>query len=143
MPIEKSPDEMLSNWKKRLAGATEDITKAVNLVKEAPGVKAARNKANWINAMNNPDVQNRWAKNVAAVSLETWKDRMIKKGIPALMNAVNNVDESKMKNFFTWLIDAENKVLADIEKMPNLTFENRVARATTWIRNMHGKKYKV
>ena len=142
MPIEKSPDEMLSNWKKRLASSTEDITKAVNLVKEAPGVKAARNKANWINAMNSPDVQNRWAKNVAAVSLETWKDRMIKKGIPALMNAVNNVDESKMKNFFTWLIDAENNVLADIEKMPNLTFENRVARATTWIRNMHTKKYK-
>ena len=142
MAIEKTPDEMLSNWKKRLSAAHDDFVKAVDMVKEAPGVAAARNKSNWVAAMTDVHTQDRWAKNVASVSLDTWKERMKNKGWSALQNAVTNVDESKMKAFYTWLIDAENAVLADVSKMPNLTFENRLARATTWIRGMHTKKYK-
>ena len=83
-----------SRWKTGMNNASTTIQDGVNAVTEAPGAKAAAQKDVWV--QNTIAAKEKWATNVSSVSLSDWKMAMIKKGIPALTNAVA-VAESKVK----------------------------------------------
>jgi len=79
-------EEFASRWESGMRAAGTRIESGVNAVTDAPGAKAAARADFWLSQVNAS--KDKWAKNTAAVSLSTWKETMIKKGIPALQNAV-------------------------------------------------------
>lgn len=127
--------EFSEKWARRLAGATEDIRRGVESVTEAPGKKAAEKKAKWVAKMASPEVQNKWASNVASTTLETWKSQIIDKGLGRISSGVEGARD-KMSKFGEQLISYQNANLGKIRTMPDVTLSDSKARMDAWFEIM-------
>ncbi len=139
--ITKSTDAIVARWQNNMSAAGPTITAGVNALKTAPGQSAAAHKSDWIAAMTSKAVQDRWATQVAAVTLQEWQQAMINKGIPNIANGVAAA-KGKMTSFIDWLVKTENSILPTIDAMPSLTLQQRIARATAWMTAMNKNPYK-
>ena len=112
-------------WGQGIMGASQKIEDGVNAVTEAPGAKAAKQADLWLS--NVQKSKNKWAKNVAKVSLSDWKRSMIEKGVPALQNAIP-LAEGKVQAAAQKLIPAIN---AGVDSLPprGTTIEANMQRA--------------
>lgn len=137
MPVRTSPSDATSKWVTRLSGATQEITAGVNAVTSAPGAAAASKFSKWQAAMTDPNIQNKWKANVAAVSLQDWQASMVNIGIPRIAagaQAKQGKYQAFAESFFPYLARGTQTVSA----MPDTTFEARVQRAVammTWNHN--------
>lgn len=73
------PNAASNAWLAGMQGAGTKITAGINNVTVAPGAAAARQAGVW--AQNTAAAQQKYAKNVGAVSLQDWKDAAINKGV--------------------------------------------------------------
>ena len=106
-----SANTFAKRWKSGLDGAGTKIKEGINAVSEAPGQAAASQVEVW--AQRTIAAKDKWARNVAAVSLADWKKAAIDKGIPALANATA-LAQSKVEAAANKLIPAINSALNDI-----------------------------
>ena len=113
-----------SRWKTGMQNASTKMQEGVNAVTEAPGVKAAAASALWLTNVTKAEAK--FARNVAAVSLDSWKNSYIKKGIPAISNAAT-VAESKVNTAATKLIPVINNLLTTIPAR-TATLDGNLAR---------------
>ena len=107
-----TPEQFAARWEAGMRGAGARIEQGVNAVTEAPGAKAAAQADLWLQQVTAS--KDKWAERVAAVSLSSWKESMIKKGIPALQNAVA-LAKPKVQAMAGKLIPAIN---AAVESLP-------------------------
>ncbi len=107
-----TPEQFAARWETGMRGSGARIEQGVNGVTEAPGAKAAAQADLWLAKVTAS--RDKWAKNVAAVSLGSWKESMIKKGIPALQNAVG-LAKPKVQAMASKLIPAIN---AAVDTLP-------------------------
>lgn len=126
-----SGSEFAEKWSRRLSGATDDIRKGVEALTEAPGKKAAEKKAKWIAKMTSPDVQAKWASNVGAVTLESWRAQVIEKGLGRI-SAGTEAARDKMAKFGEQLMSYQNANLPKIKAMPDVTLSDSKARMDAW-----------
>jgi hypothetical protein len=77
----------------------------------------------------------RWADRVSAVSLEDWRSKMLNKGVGRIAAGVDAAT-SKQSEFFGQLFDHQERLSAEISRMPDLTLEDSINRMTTFIRGM-------
>jgi len=135
MPVRVTASEFQEKHARRLKAALEDMRTGVQRVDEAPGQKAAqaqdKMRANLVAAIDN----GKWARRVAAVPLEQWKSAMLNKGIPRVSAGIDGAAQ-KVRDFATQLIEHENRVLTEVDRLPAVTLEDSINRATTWIRRM-------
>lgn len=127
-----SPADAANKWASRLSGSTQEITAAVQAVRTAPGALAARNVEAW--AQRTIAAKQKWARNVAAVSLPEWQDKMINVGIPRIASgaeANKGKWEAFANDFFPHLEAGVQKVKA----MPNNNIEDGIQRAVAMIRH--------
>jgi hypothetical protein len=123
--------EYAEKWARRLSGAVEDIRKGVESVTEAPGKKAAERKAKWIAKMTDASVQNKWATNVGAVTLDQWKRATAEIGVGRIAaGATASVD--KMAKFGEQLISYQTANMGKIKSMPDVTLSDSKARMDAW-----------
>jgi hypothetical protein len=129
----RTADQAAAAWVAGLANAGQKITDGVNSVTAAPGQLAARQKAVYTaNVAANAD---KWAKNVAAVSLQTWQQDTISKGIPRIATGAAAA-QAKMGAFLTKLLPY---IAAGKGSLPARgSFDQNIARMTAWARYMHG-----
>lgn len=113
-----------SRWKSGMQNASTKMQEGVNAVTEAPGVKAAAASGLWLTNVTKAEAK--FARNVAAVSLDSWKNSYIKKGIPAISNAAS-VAESKVNSAATKLIPVINNLLTTIPAR-TATLDGNLAR---------------
>lgn len=135
MPVNITPEEFQEKHARRLKAATEDMRRGVERVSEAPGKKAAEKVDKWVAAITSSETQQKWARRVASVSLDDWKQKMISKGIGRVAAGIDAA-APKTIEFATKLIEHQNRGLTALERMPDLTLEDSVNRAATWIRHM-------
>lgn len=133
--VRVTPEAFVEKHNRRTKAALQDMRAGVERVTEAPGEKAAKSqakmRANVVAAIDS----GKWARRVASVTLDEWKDKMLKKGVdrvPAGLDAA----APKVRAFAEKLIPAQNRALAELDTMPNLTLEDGIARAVFWIRKM-------
>lgn len=130
--VAMSADQIAANWAARLGASTDKMTAGAQAVTVPPGQAAARQKAVW--AQNVAAAQNKWATNVAGVSLASWQADYINKGLPRVGTGAQNA-VPKMTSFFTKLIPAINSAKASLP--PRGTYDQNKARAAAWMDKMH------
>lgn len=124
---------------RRLKAAIPDIEKGVGRVTVSPTALAA-DKADKMLAKVTEAVQSgKWAKNLRRVSLDEWKDKMIKKGT---IRIAAGIDGAKAKTiaFAEDLLPHVDRGVELVKKMPDLSIEDSISRAGAFIRHMSNMK---
>lgn len=133
----KDPTKVANKWKQNLSAATTSITDGVNAVTEAPGIAAARNLQGYVQGvMNN---QEKWARRVAGVPLETWRKQTIEVGVPRIsQGAAANVGkvDAFMRDFLPHVEQGQNM----LKTMPKVTLDDGINRMIAMVR--HNAQFK-
>jgi len=133
--IRVTPDEFVEKHARRTKGALEDLRRGVEAVTEAPGAKAAASADKMRARLVESIDSGKWQRRVGAVTLDDWKTAMLSKGV-ARVPAGIDAAAGKTKKFATQLLAHETTLKDSVDKMPDLTLEDSIARATAWIRGM-------
>jgi hypothetical protein len=127
----KDPAAVAAKWAANLAGATQSITSGVNSVTVAPGQAAARQAQVW--QANTVAAAQKWQTNVAAVSLNTWQQDMINKGIPRIASGAQAA-QPKMQQAMSKLLPFIQSQVNQLPPRGNL--QQNIARATQMMNAM-------
>ena len=119
-----------AKWRDRLTASTQQMTDGVNAVTTAPGQKAAAAQQLWLQRVQASAPK--WARNVAAVSLESWKNDMINVGIPRVATGAN-AKVGKVESFMTEFLPHVEQVAQKVRAMPKGDINQSIARAAAQI----------
>ena len=137
-----SPEQYAEKWARRLKGSAEDIRNGVENVTTAPGQAAAAAQERMLQNLIESIQSGRWADAVKSVSLEEWKDSVLRKGLQRLAAGVDAA-EQKQAEMARRLLAAVDAAAAKVHAMPKGTIEDSVNRSATFIREMHKAKGKI
>lgn len=137
MAVRVTPQQGSEKWKNNLSSATAAIQAGIQRVTEAPGAKAAAKQQKWI--QNVQASQDKWRRNVAAVSLQQWKDLFTNVGVQRVAQGAQ-AKQSKYTDFAQQFYPYLDQGVAQIQNMPDTSFEERVQRAVAMMRHNRGFK---
>jgi hypothetical protein len=127
----KDPTAVATKWHTNFSAAGPSITAGVQAVTIAPGIKAAAAKALWL-AKVTASVD-KWAKNVSAVSLSSWQNDMLTKGLQRLATGAT-AGQPKVAAFMSQFLPYIDRNKAVIDGMDKSTVEAAIAKAAAQIR---------
>lgn len=133
--VRVTPEEFAERWGRGLTGNIEKMRTGVENVTVAPGVSAAAKADKWHAAISAPSTKAKWKERVGAVPLEVWQQAMINKGLNRIADGVENAGP-KMVDYGTKLIAHQNRLLVELDGLPDITLEDSIKRMTTWVRGM-------
>jgi len=139
--VRVTPEEFQEKHARRVKAALDDMRRGVQRVTEAPGKKAAAKKEKMRTKILEAIDSGKWEERVASVTLEEWQRAMVEKGVARVPQGIDGAAD-KIRAFAEQLLAHQERVLAEIEQMPDLTLEDSIARATHWIRKMSEFKFK-
>jgi hypothetical protein len=114
-----------------MKNSLEKIRRGIDGVTEAPGKKAAQKRKEWAAKLAQPETQEKWERNVAAVSLEEWKTKARDVGVNRISAGVEAARDL-MAKFGEQLLAYEAAGLPKIHAMPSLTYADTKARMDAW-----------
>lgn len=126
-----TPDQVAAEWAQRLAASGTKIQAGVQSVTVAPGQAAARQKQVWL--QNVTASQDKWARNVSSVSLSSWQQDFINKGLPRIATGATAA-QPKFAAFMGALLPYIDNGKKTLPARGNL--EANISRMTTWVRHM-------
>ena len=135
MAIRITPEEAQEKHARRLKAATEDIRRGIDRVTESPTAKAASKADKMLQKVSESVQSGKWAAGLRRVSLEEWKEQTRDKGVNRIAAGID-ASADKVTSFFTDLFGYQDKGLAEIARMPDMTLEDSISRATAWMRYM-------
>lgn len=121
------PTKVANKWQTNLSNATTSITDGVNAVQVAPGQAAAAAQATMRARLLAAIDSGKWAANVSAVPLQSWKNSMITVGIPRIADGASK-GKPKMQAFLASFLPYVANVQQQVRAMPNATQADREAR---------------
>jgi hypothetical protein len=130
-----TPEEFAEKHARRLKGAVEDIRAGVERVTVAPTMLAAAKQDKMIARLQESVSSGKWAARLKAVTLDEWKSKTLEKGLGRIAAGIDAAHDKQVR-FATALLGYEGNLLTTLDKMPDLTLEDSVSRATAWIRGM-------
>jgi hypothetical protein len=136
-----SPQEASDKWKRNTQAAVPDYKAGVERVTEAPGVKAARSQDLMLANLTAAIQSGRWARNVAAVSLEEWKRLTSEKGGNRLAQGVLE-GAAKQEAAMVKIYSSIEATMAEVNRIPRGTIEDNINRAAAFMRGMHERPIK-
>lgn len=134
--IKGSPQDIQAKWLRNIQAATPDVQAGIARVTTAPGQQAAAQKQAYIN--NVVAQQDKWARNVGAVSLQQWQAAAtsgvarIAQGAQAKQDKVG----AHLQAFLPFL----QRGMDQVNAMPRGTLEQNLARMLTMVRYTAGYK---
>lgn len=128
-----SPEQAAADWVAGLSAKTAKIQANAQAVTVAPGQAAARQKTAYQQGVAaNVD---KWARNVAAVSLAEWQQAFVQKGIPRIASGAQ-ASQAKFASFMGRLLPYVERGKGNLPARG--TFDQNVQRAVQWMQYMHG-----
>lgn len=124
MAIRGTPAENAAKWKRNLSAATPDIQAGIQRVTQAPGQAAAAQQAAYLAGVQAS--ADKWKRNVAAVTLESWKADALA-GVNRVAQGAQ-AKEGKMAAFLTEFQPHLETVQAKLRSMPRGSLEQNLAR---------------
>lgn len=120
---------------RRLKESIPDMRTGVERVTVSPTAQAAKKldklKANLIKAIDSGKMKRR----MEAVTVEDWRSKMLTKGLNRIATGIDEAKDKTTK-FAAKLLPFVDKVQAEVKKMPDLTLEDNINRASTMMRGM-------
>ena len=133
-----TPEQRAEKWARRVAASAPDWQAGVEAVTDSPMAKAAASADAWQQKLAMPEVKEKFKRNVGRVSTETWKQKTVAGASRFTSGAQANVDKMvQHQRDSEAYIEAGRRMIAG---MPNITVEDKAARAAAWVRYM--AKYK-
>lgn len=133
--ITMSPAEFQEKHARRLKGAVQDIRAGIERVTESPMAKAASKEQKMVQNLQAAVSSGKWRSGLNRVSLDDWKKAAIDKGLNRIAAGVDG-SKAKVTAFAADLLSYESTLQGTVQNMPDLTIEDSIARATSWIRGM-------
>lgn len=130
-----TPEEFADKHARRLKGSLEDMRSGIEKVTTAPGQAAAKKSAKMLANLTAKVQDGTWARRVAGVTLEDWKDKMINKGLSRVPGGIDAARQ-KVVDFAGQLLPAIDAAQGKVKAMPDLTIEDSINRMTTFVREM-------
>ena len=127
-------DQIAQDWANKLGGAQTKMEAGARAVAMAPGAAAAQQKAVW--AQNVAASIDKWARNVAAVTKDSWVSDYVTKGLPRVGTGATAAIP-KMTQFFNKLLPV---IASGRQSLPARgSYAQNKARANAWMDYMHSK----
>lgn len=130
-----TPEGYQEKHARRLKGAVDDIRKGVDRITENPCEQAAAKQDKMIARLTESVTTGKWARGLRKVSLDEWKTKMKDKGIPRISGGIDGAKE-KVIDFARELLPHVDTGVEKIKRMPDLTIEDSINRASAFIRHM-------
>lgn len=131
MPVRSTSAQAVEKWLTNLGSAGPRMQSGAMSVTVAPGQAAAAAADKWLARVT--QAKAKFASRVASVSLQDWQNSYINVGIPRVAQGAQ-AKQAKFSAFFDQFLPYLNTGLQTIDKMPNTTLEDGIARATAMIR---------
>ena len=135
MPVKVTASEYAEKQARRLKASTEDIRRGVERVATSPTAKAAAKKDKMLTNLTAAVQSGKWEAGLNRVSLEDWKRQTLDKGIGRIAAGIDGA-RGKIEEFGAKLLAYEDRVMGEVDKMPDLTLEDSISRMTKWTREM-------
>jgi hypothetical protein len=126
-------------WVRRTQAANQDMVNGVNAVTVNPAQQAIAKEQKLLNNITESITSGKWRRGMQAVTLESWKQAMIQKGAPRVSQGVQSA-QGKYEAFQAELIPYQDQLQSKLANMPDLTLEDSINRAVTWMRGMSSFK---
>lgn len=133
--ITMTASEFQEKHARRLKGAVQDIRAGIEKVTDSPMVKAAAKEQKMVTNLQSSVASGKWRNGLNRVSLQQWKDAAINKGLNRIAAGVDGAKD-KVTAFASDLLSFESGLQDQVNKLPDLTIEDSINRATSWIRGM-------
>jgi hypothetical protein len=131
----RNAQQAAAKWRRRMQESQQEMRDGVQALNEAPSRGAVRQKdrmkAAFIQSVDNGT----WQRNTEAVTLQDYQTAMTQYGIARAIEGAGNKEE-KTREAFAELYTYEDRVLAEINRMPNATAADRKARMNKWFDEM-------
>lgn len=134
--IRMTAEEFQEKHARRLKGSLDDIRTGIQKVTESPTAKAAKKQDKMLNNLTQAVTSGRWAARLNSVDLSTWQQKTIDKGLGRIASGIDGAKDKTIA-FAGQLLSYEGTLQESVSKMPDLTLEDSVNRATAWIRGMN------
>jgi hypothetical protein len=131
MPVRSTSSQAVEKWLTNLGAANSRMQSGAMAVTTAPGQAAAAAADKWLAKVTQSKAK--FATRVASVSLQDWQNAYINVGIPRVSQGAQ-AKQAKFASFFDQFLPYLQTGLQTIDKMPNTTIEDGIARATAMIR---------
>jgi len=132
-------EEYQEKHARRLKGAITDIQRGVERVTVNPCELAAAKADKMLAKLSEAVQSGKWATNLKKVSLDGWKEKMVQKGIPRISGGIDGAKD-KVVAFAKVLLPHVDAGVDKIKKLPDLTIDDSINRAATFIRHMNEMK---
>jgi hypothetical protein len=133
--------DIANKWSRRLGQSTEDIKKGVEGVSTAPSELAVRKKEKFVAELMKAIQEGKWEEALKQYGLDEWKKDMINKGIGRIASGAENA-KSDFTDFLNQFLPYAYDVKSKADSMPDLTLEDRIAKATFVMRELSKFKRK-
>jgi len=130
-----NPEEFQEKHARRLKASVEDIRKGVEKITRNPCELAAAKQEKMISKLTESINSGKWAKNLKKVTLDEWKTKMTEKGIPRISGGIDGA-KAKVIDFAKDLLPHVDAGVEKVKRLPDLTIEDSVNRASAFIRHM-------
>lgn len=120
-----SPQEIAAKAASRASAAAPDYLKGVQRVTTAPGAAAAAKKSKYLTGVN--EAGDRWARNVARVSLGEWQAAVEAKASRYAQGVA--AAAPKIEEFWAEFGPVQDRIVAAANAMPDDTVEQRIQKA--------------
>jgi len=135
MPVRLTPEQYARKHASRLKNAIPEIQEGIEAVTTSPTALAADKSDKMLANLTRAVQSGKWAARLRSVSLEDWKSAAIKKGLNRIAGGIDEAHDKQVA-FAAELFPFENALMSEIDRMPDLTIEDSISRATKWIRGM-------
>jgi hypothetical protein len=124
--------QWLQKWGNGLNGAATAIKAGVSSVSTAPGAAAAAKQDKMLSGVTQAITSGKWAKNVSAVSLQSWQNSMTTKGIANIASGVTSAQANKVQKIQQTL-DQNHAAVQAVSGMPTDTADQRMQKALAFM----------
>lgn len=138
MPMRGTPQSRAEKWARRTSAAGPDWQAGINAVTDAPGAKAAAAADAWQQRLAEPTTKEKFRRNVGAVPLEDWKSKT--SNASGRFTGGAQAAQDKMAKHQQNVESHMETGLRQLNSMPNVTLEDRIARQVFWTRHMASYK---
>lgn len=130
MPVRATPSSATAKWVQNLSSATTQMQAGAMAVTQAPGQAAAAAADKWLTRVTQS--KQKFATNVAAVSLASWQNSYVNIGIPRVAQGAQ-AKQGKYQAFAADFFPYLQRGVANIDAMPSTTLQDGIARAVAMI----------